>query len=613
MQSSCMTLMRKNLFALYGLFFCLVALRFGWAADSADVRLEDMRVVASEADVRFEAGTGAVFSDSLPFAPGVLFQSQGVSASQTDIHIRGSSFSGAGLSVGGLALRHPQTEHFHAEWPFPWEWFLPPERLTGQNQIRQSTAHLVGSLDMAFRPVTSRRHVEAGWGERGSNCQRALWQSVRGSDSASVGMGVFATRESMQGVDFDDNDLDRLGGGGHVQYLSDAVRADIAAAHQSKTFGARGYYGVNPDWPAEESLDDMLALATLSDRAAPQPLWRGAILWRDTRDGYSLFLPGDTVFENRHRTRMAAVMLEGNGRKENGLGGRWRASLESEHLDSSNLGRHRRNRAEAMAAPEMAKGPLTVFAGLRCRAVSETRSAWLPFAGAQIDLTERDTIEVSYTENAREPSFTELNYESPGSLGQEGLGAERLQATEIAWTRDDRNASLWESALFAHRSRNTVDWIKAEPDAPRWTATDLGRVETLGLEILARHAWGRRWVLAAGYTGLHKRNELDPYAARYVLDYPRHTVQADMTVRLTDALSWHWRQTWRRQAPIPARETSEQRSGFSGRMGLDFSPEEARGLRLWLVCDNVWNDAFEPFIGQPVSARRFAGGLSMEF
>jgi vitamin B12 transporter len=611
MRNADMMLNRPYGFALYGLSFCLLALRCGWAADSADVRLEDMRVTAAESDERIE--TAAVFPDPFPLAPGVLFQCQGVSASQTDLHIRGSSFSGAGLSVGGLALRHPQTEHFHAEWPFPGEWFLPPKRLTGLNQIRQSTAHLVGSLDMTFRPAAVRRQVEAGWGERGSHRQRALWQSVRGADGAPVGLGVFALRETARGVDFDDNHLKRHGGGGHVQFIGNAVQADMAAAHQSKIFGARGYYGVNPAWPAEERLDDTLAVVALRDRAAPQARWRGTALWRDTRDGYCLFLPDDIVFENRHRTRVAAAMLEGNRRNENGLGWRWRASLESEHLDSSNLGRHRRDRAEAMAAPAMAWGPIVVFAGLRCRAVSQSQPAWLPLAGVQIDLTERDTIEVSYTENAREPSFTELNYESPGSLGRAGLDTERLEATEIAWTREGRDVSLWKSALFAHRSRNTVDWIKAEPDDPRWTATDLGRVETVGAEILARHAWGRRWVVAAGYTAWHKRNDLDPYAARYVLDYPRHTVQADMTVRLTDALSWHWRQTWRRQAPIPARETAGRRSGFAGRMGLEFSPERARGLRLWLVCDNVWNDAFEPFIGQPVSSRRFAGGLSMDF
>ena len=56
-------------------------------------------------------------------------------------------------------------------------------------------------------------------------------------------------------------------------------------------------------------------------------------------------------------------------------------------------------------------------AGARAEVFSDDSPAWLPQAGAEVRLGERDTAYASYTETVRQPSYTELNYESPGSLG----------------------------------------------------------------------------------------------------------------------------------------------------------------------------------------------------
>ncbi len=89
------------------------------------------------------------------------------------------------------------------------------------------------------------------------------------------------------------------------------------------------------------------------------------------------------------------------------------------------------------------------------------------------------------------------------------------------------------------------------------------------------------------------------------IPYAGRTMQAD-------AWRWRYRETWRRQAPIPARESGEK-SGFSGRMGLHGEPEGVAGFSFWAICDNVWNDAMERHIGQPVPGRRFFGGMGTIF
>jgi hypothetical protein len=128
-----------------------------WPAIGAHAQTSSAPVEVDVRDVRLYAGWALSGPDSFAAAlgdvPGVRVNSQGGSGVQSDMSIRGSSFSGAGLSVGGLALANPQTEHFNAELPLPSMLFSPPRVLAGLDEALGSSGHLVGSVDLEFRPL----------------------------------------------------------------------------------------------------------------------------------------------------------------------------------------------------------------------------------------------------------------------------------------------------------------------------------------------------------------------------------------------------------------------------------------------------------------------------
>lgn len=565
--------------------------------------LDEMDVKAAGLQPTWTDTAGGSVAWSLDGAPGVLLNSQGGRSAQTDLSIRGSSFSGAGLSLGGLALRSPQTEHFHAELPVPAALFGKPGILTGLDQLRLSTGHLVGSVDLRFLPPAERGYVCIGAGDRDWSWLDCLHvQPFSGTDEWFGGVGVFGGAESVDSLDWSDNNMVRRGGGAHVQLLGKRQRLDLLAAAQRKLFGARGYYGVNPDWYADEQIDDFLVYAGYRIDHDGGGYVRATALWRELSDRYRLFWSLPEIYENAHDTRMLQVAVDG----QQPVGGRWtvnwRFNGESDDLQSEALGDHRRERGDLTLLPEVSFDSLRIFGGVRAYAFSGETSAWLPQVGVQWDPTAAWRAFASYTETVRQPSFTELNYESPGSLGNSGLERQESESWEAGFLfRSAREFSL-QAAVFHRSSSHTVDWVKAASDSPRWVATDLGDVDANGVEIAGEWHPADPLVLGLTYTWVHKSHDVDAYAGRYVLDYPVHHVQLAGEWKVCRNSRFVFAQGLRWQEDSPIR--GEADFGADAHCSLHVKVPGTIGTELAVGVVNVWNDDFETFVSQPDGERR---------
>lgn len=549
-------------------------------------------------------GPGPVAS-TIDGLPGVLINSQGASAIQSDLSIRGSSFSGAGFSINGLALKNAQTEHFNTELPLPPSLFSSPDILTGLDQVLGSSGHLVGTVNLEFLPIHKGGRIEFGVGEAGWDWQDFIYQlPVYEWDGNRLGMNIFGSRQVMEGVDYSDNNLDRLNGGVHFQALGKKNQTDIVAARQKKSFGARGYYGVTPDWFADEELDDQMVLVgsrwgNIQDRYV-----RTVALFRSMEDQYRLYWDQPDIYGNQHRYDTAAFTLDGRHDVVENVFINWRMGAESEDMESNRLGDHSRERGDLLLLPELGLGRLSLFAGARDCVFSGESPELLSQAGCLFALMENHSVFGSYTEGVRQPSYTELNYESPGSLGNEGLDREEAGELEIGWSCNGAASHSWELSIFHRRSRHTVDWIKELSSSTQWVATDLGTVDTLGVEFSSHHRIWKNFEFKSAYTWLCKDYEREFYASRYVLDYPRHLVQLAGEWRVTDSFRAVCTQALRRQEPTEARDGD--RFGSDGSLALYLSPRNIDGLEIAVACDNLWNDHFEVYLDQPVGDRRFS-------
>ncbi len=565
-----------------------------------------LTVHASRLESAARVGQDASVAAALTGVGGVDVVSQGLAGGQSDLSIRGSGFSGAGLVLSGAALASPQTEHFNLELPLPPALLTAPEVLTGMDQAIRSEGHLVGSIAYAPLLVTNRRLLTVGAAENGGYWANALMQQVLpvSSSHGAVGLGGFGGAMRAYAVDYPDNDVEVTRAGGQVQWVGADTRFDAAIGRQEKTFGARGYYGVTDAWAATERLDDTLVLASWVHGDTADAYTRATAIRREIEDAYTLFwtLPG--TYDNRHRTVIHGGLVDGRVPLAGAFDLAWRVSAQDDTIRSGNLGNHARTHGSILAVPGADLGAWRVDIGARHDLFERAPDLWLPQAAVARQLGDACRLGLSHVQTARQPSFTELNYESPASLGHAGLGTQTSAQTELAADGGSRRGTAWRAAAFHRRTSHTVDWIRATAEAPRWEAADIGVVDTIGAEAALSRRFDRGSRLGVQYTWLDRDHEAGLYASRYALDYAEHLLAVSGWLQLGGRAAVEVLQGVRAQVANRLRSGGDE--SYPARAALHLRSPWSSALQLTLCVENAWDDDFEPFPGQRTTPPRRA-------
>ncbi|NQU40964.1 MAG: TonB-dependent receptor [Lentisphaerae bacterium] len=548
---------------------------------------------------------------SLERDPRVALNRQGGTDVQSDISIRGSSFSEAGLILEGMALRNPQTEHFNAELPLPSVIFADPVVATGMEQVERGTTHPAGGIAVVSQDPRSGGYIDLGLGQQGSAWQ-AGWieRLLQESDEGRIGVGGFGYHEEATAVDYPDNDMERAGGGATFKSRQGPWSSDLMVGASHKEFGARGYYGVSPKWAALEDVDDVMVLGVVRRGDLDGPYRRVTGLWRSLEDHYLLFIDPAKPFENRHRSRMSGVTVDGREELNETWSWLWRAAFSYEGVNGA-LGEHDRERNTVLLMPRWQGDDLRVSAGVTGEIFSDGDGVVLPHVGVEWQVGRHQELFASYTEAMHEPSYTELNYDSPGSLGNAGLEKGRSRKSECGWRSQPTRGPATSVSLFHRETENAVDWIKLTEETARWTATDLGTVSTWGVECSAAQRLGENFRLRTGYTWIEKEHDWDVYASRYVLDYAQHRLSLDLDWQLAESWRLSVGQTLYHHSETEAREADA--SGVDGRLALQWYAPRPDGMVVRIGVDNLWNDSFGSYVDLPAPDRRVWAAASWRF
>jgi outer membrane receptor protein involved in Fe transport len=229
-----------------------------------------------------------------------------------------------------------------------------------------------------------------------------------------------------------------------------------------------------------------------------------------------------------------------------------RADGDLETIDSSSLGDHTRSHGSFAVLPNYAVGPLTFTLGGSLDVFSTDSAAWLPAAGVEWALSDDHTLFLSYTEAVRQPSYTELNYNSPSSLGNSGLERQETHTTEFGW-KGRADIFSWKTTAFYEQGRNIVDWIRTAP-AGRWTSVNLDEVQTWGFSADGHAALTDDTDIGLDLLALKKDCDTSFYASRYAMDYPKLSTGATLRHRFTRDLLVRLRQGFALYEDNPVRQ-----------------------------------------------------------
>jgi len=541
--------------------------------------------------------------------PGLILRDQGSGSPQTDLSIRGSPFNSTGLLLNGLTLRNAQTEHWNADLPAPEVWFGTPTVLTGLDRFRTAPGHPSGSVSLDLAPLAENLHsVTVGAGNKGQLFGNALaTQTGPLNNGGTAGASGFLSYERSDQTDgYADNDLARATAGGRVGATGNALQGDLVTAASWREFGARGFYGTDPKYPAEERVQEGLvagSLRTLDDPLNPARL---TAAWRRTDDTYWLDRDRHAFYENDHTTDFVA--LHGDTRRtfSDAFSADLRADGDLETIDSSSLGDHTRSHGSFAVLPNYTVDALTFTLGGSLDVFSTDAPAWLPAAGVEWALSDAHTLFANYTEAVRQPSYTELNYESPSSLGNAGLERQQTRTTELGW-KGRADIFTWKTAAFYEEGQNIVDWIKPT-SASRWTAVNLDEVQTYGFTADGRASLTPDTDVGLDLLALAKACDAGFYSSRYAMDYPDASAGATLRHRLTRDVLIRLRQGVSKYEGNPVRTHDDW--FWNTCAEVQWRLPRVKGFTLNAGVDNLLDDDFQVYPGQDPAGRRYFASLA---
>lgn len=447
---------------------------------------------------------------------------------QADLAARGSSFEDVLVLVDGVPWNDPQTGHHNLDLPVPVAAIERVELLTGPG-----SALYGGNASGAVVHIVTRR--EPVTGTSGEATVLAGQHSLAGG-SAEVAHGAHRlnverseSRGYRRGTEFDQGSVSYQG---RMPLPGDGATLGLAAGASSRDFGAWRFY--SDRFPNEREETDSRFVALDGAGRLGKGEWRARTALREHEDRFVLDRERTDLAANRHRTRVGdgeiawRRRLTSFGDIELGLG------FRDERLHSSNLGERARNRLNAFAAWTREGKRVDLRGALfvdRVDGEVETH----PSLALSVRLGPGH-LRAAAASAYRLPSFTELYYRDPATVGNAELAPERSVTVECGY---DLVGDRWRlgATLFERRGRDLVDFVRA-PGESLFRAVNVRRVDTRGLELSGRLELAHGVDLVLGYSHLDASGAAPEGTSRYVFDYLVDRVTARWSGSGPFALSW---------------------------------------------------------------------------
>jgi iron complex outermembrane receptor protein len=523
--------------------------------------------------------------DALRLTPEVDPRARGPMDVQTDFSIRGSTFGQNLVLVDGVRVNDTQSGHHDGEIPMAAIGIDRIEVLSGGDSAVYGADALGGAINVISR---SDPHADALF-------EGGQFGFVRGEASAS-GLGLptnwAATGWGSHSSGFTDDRQFTIGGGALRGSPRPGLIVDVR--HQRRAFGAAGFYG---NAPSQEWTDQTLGSVTWTQtNGAWVTTVRGA--FRNHGDHFIFTIDNPSLSESRHRTNSADVTASVERETASGAHLTFGTVAGGDWIRSTNLGDRNYGRASAYAEAIVPVAPkTTVQAGLRVDDYSTFGASWNPSAAISTWVSPHVKLRASAAHAFRVPTFTELYYHDPATLGTPTL------APEHGWTVDggaDVVAGPWTVGVspFVRWDRDVIDFVKAQP-ADLFTATNVRDVTSKGAEADLQRRW-RQAVFRVYYAGLSVDAPSLTLISRYVLEYARHSSGGSIATPIGHGVNLAVNVDHRH------RLDGQSYDLVSAKIGKTFSRGE-----IYLSGSNLLNDTYHEIAGVAMPGRWLMLGVAI--
>jgi iron complex outermembrane receptor protein len=548
-------------------------------------------------------GTDSVV-DLLRTDPSLNLQARAGEGVQADLAIRGTTFEQSLVLVNGLRVDDPETGHLNLDIPVPLDAIARVDVLHGSGSTFYGSDAIGGAVNLLTAAPGAGLSVVA---RSGAGNYGSLEEHLRAAYSTGpIAEQLTGSRDTSDGFIADRN------------YSSNALASeswlkskpgttDVLLATSDRPYGANQFYGY-PSWERTKGW-----LASLQQQLGSRTA--ASFGYRRHSDMFVLIHGQPAIYENNHittsyagalrradelgRNSTLAYGLEESGDSihsfnfsENSSGG---------EVLSNALGVHARNQGAGYANLSLrALGRLSLSLGAREEVLSSNGSVFSPSAAAAYTLTKTIRLRGSAGHGFRLPTYTDLYYSDPATVGNPALKPESSWSYEGGLDWKPANGRLTLTAVgFRLQESNAIDYSKLLPLTPGepWQAVNVPTLDISGAEASVRVRLSSTEQIDVSYTAAHSGNLPANYLSEYAFNYAAQNAVFAWTGQF-------------KQLSAHTQVNVVQKTAQTAYPLWDASLARNTGsIRPYLRLLNLSNTGYTEIVGVPMQGRTILGGM----
>ena len=433
--------------------------------------------------------TATNLSELLQQIAGIDIRRRGVEGMQADLYIRGGSFDQTLLLIDGMKVEDPQTGHHTMNMTLPLEVIEKIEIIKGAASRIYGQNAFTGAINIITkRDIENNISLDLSGGSFDQKRAAVTMQRKLKNSDLLINYNRKESEGYRYNTDFKNDEF-------FIKSsfkIKDQKISAIGAFNERK-FGANGFYAS----PAainqyEETQASIVGLSTTYKK--DELIIKPKLYWKRNQDMYVYLRQDPSVYRNLHISNKVGVEI--NASTPNALGNLGIGfDLSQVSLSSNNLGDRNRTMLNIFIEQkiqfqnekiDLTPGiAITYFSDVSTRLKYQNNFFNNLFFYPGMDLGYRINQNLTLYSNIgytyRIPTYTDLFYSSPTTLGNENLNLEKALTSELGIKYRKENFNL-NMSLYLRDASDIIDYVRNNETNP-WQASNIREIRTNGFEL----------------------------------------------------------------------------------------------------------------------------------